>query len=360
MNRRERLRRCYFYEELDRPAVYSRTGYPPGDPSYDRLKAYLEAHSELKRPWNGQAFETSYPVDYHTEPVSEDFERRHATLHTPAGDFHASRMISLRGHPGLPETYFVKTRRDADRYLSLPLPEWGGDVSSFFDAEREIGERGIVDVGLGRNPAGFVAELLGSETFALMSITDRDVLHALCERQMKVILGRLKFLLSQGVGPFFRMAGHERIAPPLHGPKDFDDFNARYDKPINDLVHDAGGRVHVHCHGSLKLILQHFVDMGTDVLHPVEAPPMGNLTAAEAKEIARGKLCIEGNIQIAAMYEHTPEQIREETRALIADAFDDQRGLIVSSTASPYIRGAGEACFEMYKAMVDAVLEWDE
>ena len=85
---------------------------------------------------------------------------------------------------------------------------------------------------------------------------------------------------------------------------------------------------------------------------------MGDLTAAQAKQIARGKLCIEGNIQIAAMYEHTPEQVREETRALIADAFDDRCGLIVSPTASPYIRGAGEDCFEMYKAKVDAVLEW--
>ena len=48
MNRRERLRRCYSHEELDRPAVYSRTGYPSGDPSYDRLKAYLGAHSPFR------------------------------------------------------------------------------------------------------------------------------------------------------------------------------------------------------------------------------------------------------------------------------------------------------------------------
>ena len=53
MHSRERLRRCYFHKELDRPAVYSRTGYPAEDPSYDRLRAYLEAHSELKRSWSG-------------------------------------------------------------------------------------------------------------------------------------------------------------------------------------------------------------------------------------------------------------------------------------------------------------------
>ena len=39
MNRRERMKRCYFHEEIDRPAVYSRTGFPGNDPTYDRLRA---------------------------------------------------------------------------------------------------------------------------------------------------------------------------------------------------------------------------------------------------------------------------------------------------------------------------------
>ena len=125
-----------------------------------------------------------------------------------------------------------------------------------------------------------------------------------------------------------------------------------------DLIHEAGGRVHCHCHGSIGKIFGDFVDMGIDVLHPFEAPPMGDITPAEAKAMARGKLCLEGNIQIADMYEHTPEQIREQTESLIRTAFDDQKGLIVAPTASPYIRGAGEKCFPQYRAMIDTVLEW--
>ena len=56
------------------------------------------------------------------------------------------------------------------------------------------------------------------------------------------------------------------------------------------------------------------------------------------------------------MYEATPDEIREEIEALISDAFDDGRGLIVCPTASPYIRGEGERCFPQYKAMVETVL----
>ena len=358
MDRRERLRRCYFHEELDRPAVYSRMGFPANDSSYDGLKAYLQAHTELKERWGCESLESAYPTEVATESHSEDFKRQITILRTPRGDPTSSRLASLRGQPGMQESYFIKAREDAEKYLSLSLPQIRGDASSFSAAETRVEDRGIVDVSLGQSPGGFVNKLFGSETFAIMSITDRDIIHALLQRQMTIIMNRLKFCLDNGIGPFFSMAGEEQIAPPLHGPADFTDFNVKYDRQIIDLAHDAGGRVHIHCHGSVKEIFQGFLDMGADVLHPIEPPPMGDITASEAKALARNRLCLEGNIQINRMYEATPEEVREETEALIRDAFDDRKGLIVCPSASPYIRGEGEACFPQYKAMIDTVLAW--
>jgi hypothetical protein len=358
MTRRERLRRCYFHEVTDRPAVYSRTAFPADDATYDHLKAYLEIHTELKAGWSVQQFESPYPVETSVEPHSEDFQRRTEVLHTPKGDLRRSFLESRHGEPGLHETFFVNSPQDAEKFLSLPLPQLHGAVDSFFGKEAAIGDGGIVDVKLGFNPGGYVAELCGSTNFALMSIEDRDVLHSLCERQMGIVLQRVKFLLDNGVGPFFSIAGQEYIVPPLHGPKDFSDFNTRYDKPIIDLIHDAGGRVHVHSHGSIKSVFPGFVEMGADVLHPFEPPPMGDILAHQAKSLARGRICLEGNIQIHRMYESTPEEIRQETAQLIHDAFDDHRGLIVCPSASPYIRGQGEKCFPQYQAMVETVLEF--
>jgi len=359
MTRRERLRRCYWYEELDRPGVYSRTGFPRNDPTYDRIKAYLGEHSELKGGWGTRSVETShYDIETRMEPVSEAWERHVSTLHTPAGDLVSARRVSLKGQPGLQEKSYINSREDAETYLSLPMPTLGGEVSPFFEAVEQMGDRGIVEVGLGLNPGGYAAVLCGSESFAMMSLTDRDILHALCEREMNIVINRLKYALARGVGPYFNMLGEEYIAPPLHSPKDFNDFNVRYNKPIFDVVHEAGGRVHTHCHGSIKKVFQGFLDMGTDVLHPFEAPPLGDITPAEAKALARGRICLEGNIQIADMYEKSPENVRHQTEALIEACFDDRRGLIVCPTASPYIRGKGEEAFPVFKAMVDAVLEW--
>jgi hypothetical protein len=356
LTRRERLKRCYFNEETDRPAVYSRTGFPRDDPTYDRLRNYLRAHSELKSGWSGTQFESKPPVTTSFESHTEDFQRRREILHTPRGDLQRSFLVSLKGQPGLHQTFFVNSPDDAEKYLSLPVPKIEGDTRSFLSVDAGVGERGIADVGLGFNPAGFVAELCGSENFALMSVTDRGVLHRLCERQMNIMLRRVRFLLGDGVGPFFSMLGEEYIVPPLHGPRDFHDFNVKYDKPIINLIHEAGGRVHIHCHGSIKTVFQGFIDMGTDVLHPFEPPPQGDILAHEAKELARDRMCLEGNIQIHRMYEATPEEIRQETAELIASAFDDGKGLIVCPSASPYIRGNGETCFPQYKAMIDTVL----
>ena len=358
MNSRERLRRCFFHQEMDRPGVWVWTLYPPGDASYDVLKAYIRRRADVMVAFHGTAFETPPPTTVRQEPYSAEFRRETTTLHTPAGDLESSRLVGLQGQPGMDLTHFIQGPQDARKYLSLPMPQFGGDVSAFFQRDRQIGDRGLAEARLGSTAAGWVGSLCGSETFALLSLTDRDILHELCRRHRNVLMDRVKFLLGKGVGPIFSVTGPELVCPPLHGPKDFWDFAVKYDRPVFDLLHEAGGRVQVHCHGSIRKVLDGFLEMGADVLHPFEAPPMGDITPAECKRAVRGRIGLEGNIQIAAMYEHTPEQIREETQALIRDAFDDRRGLIVCPSASPYIVGAGLAAFPNFQAMIDTVVQW--
>jgi len=358
LTRRERLTRCYRHQEQDRPCVYIRTAFPPDDPSYDRLKAYMRAHTERKAFWDTAACESHHRIDRRREPHSDDWELEVLTLHTPAGPLQSTRLVSLKGQPGLDRSHFIKGPEDVETYLSLPLPDVGGDVSAHARCEAAIGDAGIAEAGLGHNPGGVAVELLGSELFALMSVTHRDLLHALCEWRMNVLLNRLRYLLAHGVGPFFSISGEELIIPPVHSPRDFRDFNVRYDRPILDMIHEAGGRVHVHCHGSIRKVIGDMVDVGIDVLHPFEPPPQGDITAAEAKAAARGRMSLEGNIQIDRMYGCGPDEIREETLALIRDAFDDRRGLTVCPTASPYMRDKGEACFPAFQAMIDTVTGW--
>lgn len=313
MKSSERLRRFYFHQEMDRPAAVIRWWGFRDDPSLTDLSRLMREQADWVEPWFPDLFGRDR------------------------------------------KTYPLKGMEDAERYLAQPLPEIGGDVSGFFRLRQEVGDRGIVLVALGCNPAGQVASFFGSEKFAILSVDARDLLHRLMQREQEIKKRIVRFLVGQGVGPYFAIDGQEMITPPLHGRDDFYDFNVRYDRPLADLIHAANGRLNVHCHGSLKAVLDGFIDLGADVLHPFEAAPMGDVTPAGVKQALRGRVALEGNIQIADFYEKTPGDIRAQVQALIRDCFDDRRGLAVTATASPFMTGRGHDCFPQYLALVEAV-----
>lgn len=354
---RERLTRCFYHQEIDRPAVYSRTAFPKSDPSYDRLKQLIIEKTDLKKDWNGIEVE-KYDIHTSQEPYREGYIKIYKTLKTPKGNLTSTSIMCIQDSSTTVVEYFIKDERDIEKYLSLPFPEIRVNPSLYYKAEQDIGDRGIVITNLGSNPGGSAAELCGSDTFALLSITNRDLLYELCEHRCRIILSVLEKLKEHKIGRFFAMQGEEYITPPLHGPKDFYDFNVKYDKRIIDTIHDMGGRIHIHSHGSIKKVLDGFLEMGVDVLHPFEAPPLGDITIKEAKEKVKDKICIEGNIEISYMYEKTPEEIIEITTNLIKEGFYDNKGLIVSPTASPCFYGRGEECYDQYVALIETVVNW--
>ena len=292
-----------------------------------------------------------------TEPHTEEFDRKISVLHTPAGDLCEKTFVGRHGQPGLLEKHLLEGPSDVEKYLSLPRPRVQGDIDEFFCEDAAVGEAGIVHIGLGLNPAGHAADLCGTENFALMSVQHRGLLHELMQRRMDIVMELLAYCLARGGGPYFAMAGQEYVAPPIHGPSDFRDFNLRYDKPIIDRVHEAGGLIHIHCHGSLKSVLCMFREMQTDVLHPIEAPPMGDVTAQEARDILGDTTCIEGNIQIADMLDADEESIRAQAQRLIEEVWlPERRGLILAPTASPYLPRMTERMYRNYCALAEAAL----
>lgn len=357
MTSKERMERCFYHMETDRPAIYSRTAFPALDPSYDDLKKLFLEKTDLKESWRG-----FYCRDHEelTEeiPYKEGYVKQKARIKTPKGDLTQTTVISTLDRSSSVIEYFIKDEEDMEKYLSLPDGEVSIRPEEYYGALKKIGDRGIVVSYLGSNPAGFTAALCGSENFALFSVTSRDLLHKMCLKKMNSIIRLLKEFGREKIGEFFAMQGEEYITPPLHGPKDFDDFNVKYDKPIIDLVHEMGGRMHIHCHGSVKNVIDGFIHMGVDVLHPFEDYPLGDITIKEAKEKVKDKITIEGNIEISLMYEKSPEEIGQIARNIMDEAFYDRKGLIVSPTASPCFYGKGGDCYEQYVALIDAVLDF--
>ena len=98
-------------------------------------------------------------------------------------------------------------------------------------------------------------------------------------------------------GPF-QWVGPEVYIPPLASPQDFEDFVFQFDKPLCDDIHNAGGYVWVHCHGKVANFIGRYIDMGVDILNPLEPPKNGDINLEQIIKKYGNRIGWEGNFEI--------------------------------------------------------------
>lgn len=325
-------------------------------PSFGPLIEAVREHCDLRGgvSLGGGPFLTAaeLPVTHERQPAG-DWELVTTITHTPAGDLTSKRWESPEGHPGMTCEFPVKTEDDIARALSVPYEPPQPRVDEWLEAVEAMGDAGLVLISFS-NPITFVHGLLGSTLLAEWSITHRD----LVERLTRVAAERLHELIRRWladprlVEPVFGTLGHEYVGPPLMSPRDFREFCTEVERPMAQDIHNRGGLLHVHCHGPMDPIIEQFVELGADCLHPVEGPPMGDLPLAEAKARVGRHLCLEGNIQIGDIF-------AMETRELVAVVEQALRdgmpggGFILAPSASPYTPVLSDRARDNYLAMIE-------
>jgi uroporphyrinogen-III decarboxylase len=150
------------------------------------------------------------------------------------------------------------------------------------------------------------------------------------------------------------MSGEEYVTPPLHSAKDFRAFVVEPEKEIARRLHDHGGLLHIHCHGPLKHVLEDFVELGVNCLHPIEAPPLGDVPLADAKRRIGDHICLEGNIQIGDLYAGKAQEIIAQVKHNIE--VSGGRGYILCPTASPHTPVLSDLTVRNYLAMIEAAI----
>ena len=287
----------------------------------------------------------------------EDWVETITTLHTPGGDLRSRHLSSKRGLPGMQMEFLVKTLEDVDTVLSAPyVPLREVDPSGFFAEQEDIGERGLVMAGVWADPIMHVQQLMGSELMAIWSIEERETILRLVDVFLARTLDRVDAMLAAGVGPAFSILGQEYVTPPLHSAKDFREFCVKPERQIVERIRNAGGLLHVHCHGPLDAVLEDFIEIA-DVLHPIEAPPLGDVPLADAKRRIGSQVCLEGNIQIGDIYAMPTPQLVEMVKQAIGDAAEGG-GFILCPTASPHTEVLTDLTVRNYVAMVETGVEY--
>jgi hypothetical protein len=350
-------------QEPDRVPIYIR-GVNPHDPawvasrhpSYAPLIAAVEEYGDVR---SGVGFGGGWLMTAADLPTSTDRQPAGdwllvtTTIHTPAGDLATRRYDSPAGHPGMTCEFPVKTERDVARALSIPYHPPQPPVEEWLGAVAAIGERGQVHIGFG-NPIAHVHDLLGSTLLAEWSITQRE----LVARLTRIFAERLDDILGRWlddprvVEPVFAATGHEYAGPPLLSPRDFREFCTDIEQPIFDRIHRRGGLLHVHCHGPMDAIIEQLAELGADCLHPVEAPPMGDITLAQAKARVGRNMCLEGNIQMDDIFTMDPRDFVAVVEAAMRDG-KPGAGFILAPTASPYTPALADRARDNYLAMIE-------
>jgi hypothetical protein len=354
MTHRERLLRSARGEPVDRVPISPPIGFDPiawdergeacrpSDPLWTEVARLCAERCDclVPLPAVGPLFDRRFlltPARY-IERLPDEREagwiiQRHV-VHTPRGDL----TTTDKQQPGSGTSWYteplVKTVEDAKALLSIPYEFVSPDLSPALQHMEQVGERALTEVHVS-TPLVSVSRLMHFDQFLLWCASEPALIHRLMSTMADRVRLGLEYVLAAGLGPCFWMGGSEQATPPMMGPRMYDDFVVRYDAPLMDLIHQHGGLVHVHCHGKVRGVLDRLVAMGVDLLDPVEPPPDGDVTMAEARALTKGKITLLGNIEFRELEFASPSRIRELVRTAVREAGDR---MILYPSATPIER----------------------
>jgi len=284
------------------------------------------------------------PQEYVEElpPVQvSDVRTRHTTvLHTPKGDlkwvYEEDEGILTQWDIHRP----VQCVEDVEKLLSVPYVFVPPHPSAFEPFRRHRAEMGVNAVG-GAGVNSMVAMLCGIMAYELLLewvMVEPQLIKRLADTWLERTGEKVDWLLAQGVGPFWHFNGVERAAPPMMGPRQWAQWVVPYDGEIMRRIKaaDPEARIHVHCHGKVRTLLDSFVEMGVDSTDPVEPPPQGDADIAEVKTTYDGQLVFLGNIEFLDMETRQPEEIEALVRKAIEAS--GKRNLMLMPSSGPHQR----------------------
>ncbi|MEW6251870.1 MAG: uroporphyrinogen decarboxylase family protein, partial [Planctomycetota bacterium] len=332
--------------------------WPSRDPSYAPLLD-LEARYGDTLVWWPHGFPVFFEPRWfrRTQTTGRDGSVTTTTdVDTPRGPLHA---VSRRA-PGVMTGWqiepLVKSDADIDRILSLPDPAVEFDAAAWRALEQRVGEAGLLSLNPG-DALGHVAGLFDFQDFVLRCCRDDGPVRALLARAQEHLLRGMRHCGTVVKDAPVRLWGPEYCGPPLMNPRR---FFTRYvvepDRALTELIHATGNFSVIHCHGRLRDLLDHFVEIGADALEPIETLPMptADVTLAEVKQRIGHRLCLMGAVQARTLECGSPDDMRREVQAALRDA-GPGGGFIVLPTSAPFMTPLTPICLANARVIYETV-----
>lgn len=135
-------------------------------------------------------------------------------------------------------------------------------------------------------------------------------------------------------------------------PEMFRTFFKPHYKRIVEKAHSLGLKVEYHCCGCVLKLIPDLIDIGIDILNPIQVSAKGMDPAHIINEYGRD-LCFSGAIDVQHLLPFsTPQQIREEVMRIL-DVFSRHGGYFCGPTHNIQVNTPVENVVAMYKAIYD-------
>jgi len=240
--------------------------------------------------------------------VNENILHRIHRVKTPEGTLNYIEELKKDFSTTWVRKPLLESKTDVKKILAVPYHFHKPDVNDFIKIREELGQEGVICCFVS-TPLVCVSHMFSFERFLMWCVSEKTLIQELVETVYERIYRQLEYLLQNGVGPLIEFGGSEQATPPMMSPQLYDNLVVKYDRKLMDLVHQHGCMVRVHCHGRIRTILKKLLEMGVDMLNPVESPPSGDIELHQAKEIVKGKMTLEGNIQFSDLEFGSREKI---------------------------------------------------
>lgn len=204
------------------------------------------------------------------------------------------------------------------------------------------------------SPFVCVAGMMRYERFLELCATELNLIKELTEECKRRIMDVLDVLLSRPGIDVVWMGGSEWVTPPMGSPRLYEELVQEQEREIIERSHRAGALVHVHCHGNVRSVIGLVVERGADYFEPVEPPPDGDITFAEAKKLVAGRMTLGGNIEARILEYGDEDTVEKAVRA----AFEGGKHRMVLQTTEGVLSPLmSERALANYHRLIDV---WEE
>ncbi len=239
-----------------------------------------------------------------------------STIQTARGEWVRRTSRSL-GEWGDDSGFPVKTEADHEMLAAVCAAIWEREeeIRTYFRRFRErIGDEGVIVIG--HPHVTWLAYQIGQQNLVYHA-SDYPAAFA---RSMEAIYEAALYVFGLAMEEGIDFMSESSYGLEMTSPAGYDRVDLPYLQRLADWTHARGGLFWYHnCGLTREFFLSGRLDLfHADVLETVAPPPEGDNDLAESRRALDRAVCSKGNLSLRTLREGTAEDVRRETRQMIA------------------------------------------